>query len=57
MGRIDVKRNLTSEQCACKGHSAKHKIMVKGINASPQSEMLLCTPCFEELKEKMNDLT
>jgi len=55
MGRIDIKPNRTSEQCVCGGHNAKHKLMVKGIHSSPQSEILLCNPCFEELKEKINN--
>lgn len=53
MARIEIKPNTNSEQCACKGHGAKHKILVKGMYASPQAEILLCDECFKELKEKI----
>jgi len=53
MTRIEIKPNTTSEQCACKGHNAKYKILVKGIYTSPQAEILLCDKCFKELKEKI----
>ena len=52
MVRIEVKPNRTSEQCVCKGHNAKHSILVKGIYATPKAEILLCDECFKELQEK-----
>ena len=54
MVRIEVKPNRTSEQCVCKGHNAKHSILVKGIYATPKAEILLCDECFKELQEKIN---
>ncbi len=54
MSRVEIKPNRTSEQCACKGHNARHKIMIKGIYSTPQEELLLCDRCFNELKEKIN---
>lgn len=59
MTRVEIKPNRTSEQCACRGHNAKHRILVKGIYATPQAEMLLCNECFKELQEKvtLNELS
>lgn len=56
MERIEIKPNRTSKQCACKGHQAKYKILVKGIYAFPQAELCLCEACFKELKEKISQL-
>ena len=54
MNRVEIKPNRTSEQCACKSHSAKHKIEVKGIYVSPQKTILLCEDCFRDLKKEIN---
>ena len=53
MSRIEIKRNSNSEQCACNGHSAKHRILVKGMYAIPQAEIRLCDECFKELRQKI----
>ncbi len=55
MARVEVKRNSMGGQCACGGHSAKYKVLIKGTYASPQKEILLCNYCFEDLKEAIED--
>ncbi len=53
MGRVEIKRAVVVNSCVCKGHQAKHNILVKGMYATPQAEIPLCVRCFKELKEKI----
>jgi hypothetical protein len=53
MTRIEIKKPTMITQCACKGHNAKHQIVIKGIYATPQAEIFLCDECFKELKKKI----
>ena len=54
MARVEIKPSSVATPCVCNsGHTAKHKIVVKGMYTTPQAEMCLCDECFEELKEKI----
>ncbi len=54
MTRVEIKRNNISEPCACTGHSAKHRILVKGTYSTPKVEIPLCDECFKELRQKIS---
>ncbi len=55
MSRVEIKCNSISEQCVCRGHSAKYNILIKGIYSSPQAEIPLCDFCFKELKKVLKN--